>query len=297
MAIDIDPATLEAVAAASASAYEQAITHVGEEIKARDPENLDALVATLADEGPYAYTILPQIGADGSVRLPILTTKEEITEAYAFIRGLSDLHEVIGLTEVRGSWYLFQDNMTRGSLKGDTVNINNRETLSLFPSGAGPGITGELVWLRVPRSQLGAPDEVDVTPADPLLARHAGARAAQPAPRCPAGQRRGRHPRRRARPGGLGGAGLRRRHRHAGRADRQGRPPGVVRRLPRPVRGALGPAPLPGGRRLVRLLASCGSPWRREAAAATLAFHTAEFSVVAKDGRFIARIGHGTEPA
>ena len=29
----------------------------------------------------------------------------------------------------------------------------------------------------------------------------------------------------------------------------------------------------------------------------TVAFHTAEFHVPAKDGRFIARIGHGTEPA
>ena len=28
-----------------------------------------------------------------------------------------------------------------------------------------------------------------------------------------------------------------------------------------------------------------------------VAFHTAEFHVPAKDGRFIARIGHGTEPA
>ena len=29
----------------------------------------------------------------------------------------------------------------------------------------------------------------------------------------------------------------------------------------------------------------------------TVAFHTAEFHVPAKDGRFIARVGHGTEPA
>ena len=31
--------------------------------------------------------------------------------------------------------------------------------------------------------------------------------------------------------------------------------------------------------------------------AGTVAFHTAEFHIPAKDGRFIARIGHGTEPA
>ena len=69
-------------------------------------------------DGPYAYTILPEVRADGSVKLPVLTTREEITGAYGFIRGLSDLHEVIGLTEIRGAWYLFQDNMTLGGAKG-----------------------------------------------------------------------------------------------------------------------------------------------------------------------------------
>jgi hypothetical protein len=295
MAIDIDPATLEAVAAASASAYDKAITHVREEIKARDPENLDALVATLADEGPYAYTILPQIAADGTVRLPILTTKEEITEAYAFIRGVSDLHEVIGLTEVRGSWYLFQHNMTRGSLKGDTVNINNRETLSLFPSGGGPGITGELVWLRVPRSQLGAPDEVDATPADPLLARHA--------------VHEQHH-----------------RHLDALRAnDLDAILDGVHDLAASAVRDYVGDtgtlvelADKDAHRewygaffdryevRSVQPLCQTLDDWYAfselrltvapRGGTGTLTFHTAEFAVVAKDGRFIARIGHGTEP-
>ena len=118
---------------------------------ARDPQKLDALVGSLAAVGPYAYTILPEVGADGSVKLPVLTTREEITGAYGFIRGLSDLHEVIGLTEIRGAWYLFQDNISRGGPKG-SEQLNNRQTLALFPSGAGAGITGELVWLRVPRA-------------------------------------------------------------------------------------------------------------------------------------------------
>ena len=169
-AIDVDPKTLEIGAAASAHAFEQAIVHIGEEIRARDPQKLDALVGSFAPVGPYAYTILPEVGADGSVKLPVLTTREEITGAYGFIRGLSDLHEVIGLTEIRGAWYLFQDNITLGGPKG-SEQLNNRQTLALFPSGAGPGITGELVWLRVPRARLGAPDEVDVIDEDPLLAR------------------------------------------------------------------------------------------------------------------------------
>jgi len=296
MAIDIDPAKLEAVAAASAEAYEKAITHVQEEIKARDPENLGALVATLADEGPYAYTILPQLGADGSVRLPLLLTKAEITEAYAFIRGLSDLHEVIGLTEVRGSWYLFQHNMTRGSRKDDHENINTRETLSLFPSGAGPGITGELVWLRVPRGQLGAPDDPDTKPEDPLLARHAVHEQHQ-------------------------------RHLESLRTnDVDAVLVGVHDLAASAVRDYVA-----GTGTLVELVGKDAHRAWYEAffdryevlsvqplcqtlddwyvfseqrltvaprdGSGTLAFHTAEFHVVARDGRVIARVGHGTEPA
>jgi hypothetical protein len=169
-AIDIDPKTLEVVAAASAHAYEQAIVHINEEIKARDPNDLSALMGSLTDEGPYAYTILAQVAADGSVTVPVMTTREEIAEAYAFIRGMSDLHEVIGITEIRGSWYLFQDAITRGALKG-TDDLNTRRTLGLFPSGSGTGITGELVWLRVPRSQLGAPDDIEVVAEDDTHAR------------------------------------------------------------------------------------------------------------------------------
>lgn len=169
MGVDVDPKTLQVTAAASTHAYAQARAHIDEEIKARDPSNLDALIGTLAPEGPYAYTILPTI-TEGSVRLPVLTTREEIAEAYGFIRGVSDLHEVVGLTEVHGTWYLFQDAFTVGSPKGADVR-NDRQTLGLFPSGVGTGITGELVWLRVPRSQLGAPDEVEVAAADSLHAR------------------------------------------------------------------------------------------------------------------------------
>lgn len=296
MAIDIDPARLEAVAAASAEAYEKAIAHVGEEIKARDPENLDALVATLADEGPYAYTILPQLGDDGSVRLPLLLTKEEITEAYAFIRGVSDLHEVIGLTEIRGTWYLFQHNMTRGSLKDDHDNINNRETLSLFPSGAGPGITGELVWLRVPRAQLGAPDDVDATPDDPLLARHAVHEQHQ------------RHlDGLRANDVDVVLAGF---HDLATSAVRDyvAATGTLVELIGKDAHRAWYEAFFERFEVLsVQPLCQTLDDWyvfseQRITAtprdgSGSLAFHTAEFHVIARDGRVIARVGHGTEPA
>src|SRR5262245_10053323 len=165
---DVEPGTLQAVAAASGHAYTQAITHIEAEIKAADG-NYEPLMATLLDKGPYAYTLIPELHPDGSVKLPILTTREQIADAYSMIRGGSDLLEVTGLTEVRGSWYLFQDSIAVGRRKGEEHSSENY-TLGLFPSGRGVGITGELVWFY-PRSMLGAPGEQDLESKDPAAAR------------------------------------------------------------------------------------------------------------------------------
>jgi hypothetical protein len=293
-AIDVDPKTLEVGASASAHAYEQGIVHVGEEIKARDPKNLDALIDSLSPEGPYAYTILPEVGADGSVKLPVLKTREEIADAYAFIRGMSALHEVIALTEIRGAWYLFQDNISRGGPHGGDV-INNRQTLALFPSGAGPGITGELVWMRVPRERLGGPDEVDVIEDDPMLARRqvvdqyaryldalrandlegvldvlhdAGASAVRDYVDDT---------------GTLVELTGKDAHRAWYRAlfDRY------------EIRSVVPLFQVTEDWYVFTELRIAASP---RGAEGTVVFHTAEFHIPAKDGRFIARVGHGTEP-
>ena len=156
--IDTDPDFLRQAAAVTRHAYEQSITHVEAEIKGVIPE----LMETLTPEGPYGYTILPEVRADGTVGLPIITTREGIKEAYQLIRGMSQLLSVTPLTEIRGSWYTFQDNLSRGRLKENGYEGPPHQTLALFPSGAGTGITGELVWIRVPRSRLGG----DAVPAD-----------------------------------------------------------------------------------------------------------------------------------
>lgn len=167
-ALDVDPEILRRFAAASGHAYEQAITHIEAEFAAANGL-YEPLLATLTSEGPYAYTLLGEVRPDGSVKLPILTTRDEIAEAYAMIRGRSDLLEVLGITEIRGAWYTFQDSLTRGRLKGED-EINTNRVLGLFPSGRDPGITGELVWIW-PRSMLGAPDEANAAPDDPFMAR------------------------------------------------------------------------------------------------------------------------------
>jgi len=292
---DVDPEALEIAAAASAHAYEQAIIHIGEEIKARDPKNLAALVGSLAAEGPYAYTILPEVGPDGSVKLPVLTTREAITQTYAFVRGASDLHEVIGLSEIRGAWYTFQDNISRGARKGSDV-LNNNQTLAMFPSGAGSGITGELVWLRVPRARLGAPDEVDIIDDNPLLARrqvfdqHAryleGLRANDV------------------------DAVLEVLHDGVASAVRDYvADTGTLVELTGKVEHRAWYERLFDRYEILSVQPLCQvtEDWyvfaelrftvAARGADRTVAFHTAEFHVPAKDGRFIARIGHGTEPA
>ena len=295
MGVDVDPEILEASAAASRHAYEQAVLHVGEEIKARDPSNLTALMDSLAPEGPYAYTIMPRVGADGSIQLPVLTTRDEIGEAYEFVRGLSDLHEVVGLTEIAGTWYLFQDAMTVGGPKDSDVR-NHRQTLGLFPSGAESGITGELVWLRTPRENLGAEGDADAFAEDDEL--HARRRIVD---------------RYQQYLGALGANDLEGliATLHDGAAS-------AVRDY---VDGDGGLVELTGkdahrtwyGRFLdafdvsdARSVQLVVSDWyvfaelritaTRRSDGAAVAFHTAEFHVPARDGRFIARIGHGTAP-
>jgi hypothetical protein len=149
--IDTDSEFLRQAAEVSRHAYVQSITHVEAEIKGVIPD----LMETLTPEGPYGYTILPEVRADGSVGLPIITTYEGIRDAYSLIRGMSQLLSVTPLTEIRGAWYTFQDNLSRGRLKENGYEGPPHQTLALFPSGAGTGITGELVWIRVPRSRLG----------------------------------------------------------------------------------------------------------------------------------------------
>jgi hypothetical protein len=294
MGVDIDPKTLALTAAATAAARDKAVLHVDEEIKARDPENLTALIGSLAPTGPYAYAIMSRVSADGTVELPVLTTREEIAEAYHFVRGLSDIDEVAGLTEVAGTWYLFQDAMTVSRPKDSDVR-NPRHTIGLFPSGAESGITGELVWLRVPRSQLGAPDDVEVQVDDELLGRRLvldrytqyldGLRANDV------------------------GAVLEPLH------------DGVASAI-RDYVGGTGTLVELSGKdahrswyaalfsrfdvETVRPIQLVTTEWyvfaelrievQRRDGGGAFAFHTAEFHMPAKDGRFIARIGHGTDP-
>jgi hypothetical protein len=292
--IDIDAELLRQSAAAAVHAAEETAIHIEAEIVGRVPELLETLTA----KGPYAYTIMPQVHPDGSVKLPILTTREDIRDAYQLIRGISDLLSSEPLVELRGTWYSFHEAVSRGRPKGSEM-VREVETLALFPVSMGKGITGELVWVRVPRASLGrGPAPADASD-DPLarqrqvLAQHdryvETLRAAdvdgildvlndgvQAAVRDYANDT-----------GTLVTLDGKEAHRAFYHSLFEKYDVHAVDLLGRVVQEWYVFAEL-------RLTAS-----RRDGARAgdTLAFHTAEFFVPASDGRFIARIGHGTDPA
>ena len=97
-AIDTDPTFLRQLGKTTAHSYDQSITHIEAEMKGVIPE----LMETLTEDGPYGYTITPEVLADGGVKLPVISTREGIEEAYKMIRGRSDLLAVNPLTEDSG---------------------------------------------------------------------------------------------------------------------------------------------------------------------------------------------------
>jgi hypothetical protein len=161
-----DPELLRKSAEAAAHAADQAWIHMEAEYAGKIPELMD----TLGSEGPYAYTIMPQVMPDGVIKMPIATTREEIEECYKFVRGRSDLLSSEAVVELRGSWYLFTETLNRGRIRA-TGAEGQSVTYALFPSAAGTGITGELVWAKMPREMLGDPKD-PVTPIEGMSGRH-----------------------------------------------------------------------------------------------------------------------------
>jgi hypothetical protein len=152
--IDQDPELLRKNAEAAAHAADQAWIHMEAEFAGKIPELMD----TLGEQGPYAYTIMPHLLPDGSLKMPIASTRAEIEEAYKFVRGRSDLLSSDAMVELRGSWYLFTETLNKSRIKA-TGECGESVTLGLFPSATGKGITGELVWAKMPLERLGAPSD------------------------------------------------------------------------------------------------------------------------------------------
>jgi hypothetical protein len=170
--IDTDPELLRKSAEARAHATDETWTHIRGEMKAADGD-LDALMETLRSEEPYGYTIQPEINGDGTVRAPIITTREEIVEAYKVVRGRSDLLVTESLIEIRAPWYVFNETYSVGRLRSNGEIQPGTHLLGLFPVSSDDGITGELVWPRVPVEILGTGDTPAGLPTDPMEQRRA----------------------------------------------------------------------------------------------------------------------------
>lgn len=149
--VDIDPDLLARVAKAQAHAAEEGVGHVLSEMTG----NVDVIIETLAPEGPYGYTIRQKYLEDGSLRLPVLTTRQEIYVEYKAVRGLSEILGHIGVVDIRTPWYLFHDSINLSKRRSDG-RIAEHNTLVLCPvKGSSKGITGEIFWYRCPREILG----------------------------------------------------------------------------------------------------------------------------------------------
>jgi hypothetical protein len=132
--------------------------------------DMDVLMDSLAAEGPYAWMVMPQVLPDGGVRLPFQTTRDEVHDMYEGIERMRAMHSVTALTDLRGEWYTFQDCITRSENRASGKR-GMTQAIALFPSAAGPGLTGELCWVRTPRSALGDLDATDIEELDEWLLR------------------------------------------------------------------------------------------------------------------------------
>ncbi|HEY6533398.1 MAG TPA: nuclear transport factor 2 family protein [Acidimicrobiales bacterium] len=153
--IDIDPELLQRSADAALHAAEQGIVHMEAEYRGEIGPLMDTLVA----QEPLAYAIRPVINADGSVEIPVETTRARIHDWYVQVRGASDMLPGWSLIEIRGEWYSFTEQITRARLKNGAPEIYETEVILLLPVTTDPGITGELCWHRTPTISLGTDPE------------------------------------------------------------------------------------------------------------------------------------------
>lgn len=165
--IDIDPELLRQSAAAQQHAAAEGWNHVTLESTGHIP----TILGTLVPEGPWAWAIMTHAQPDGSISLPVHTNFEGIEEMYKMIRGYSDVLGADPMLEIRGEWYSFHEDVATNREK-TSGTVGEREMVLVLPVTSGPGITGELAWVRTDRTLLGK-DLPVAEPKSPLeIRRH-----------------------------------------------------------------------------------------------------------------------------
>jgi hypothetical protein len=152
--LDVDPELLRQIGATAAHVGEQAVLHNEAEVVGSVPGLLD----TLAPAEPYAYMLKPSFHPDGSIGLPIATTRDEVRLFYEDVRGASDVISEEPIIELRGAWYAFWESVSTG-LRRDATEQSEHPLAVLSPVGAADGIAGEIIWPKLPRTMLGIGNE------------------------------------------------------------------------------------------------------------------------------------------
>ncbi len=161
-----DPALLRDMTAAAVHAAEQAIIHNQAEVVGSVP----GLLETLATGDRFAYMLMPDFQPDGSIRLPIATTREEVRALYEVVRGRSDVVSEEPIIELRTPWYALWESVSTGRRKGETEE-HAHPLVVISPAGSGSGITGEIIWPLLPREMLGTGADTTSGKDDFLLRR------------------------------------------------------------------------------------------------------------------------------
>ena len=151
---DPDPELLRLLTAATEHVGKQAIVHNEAEVVGSVPGLLD----TLAPNGPYGYMLMPKFQPDGSIRLPVHSTREEVRAIYESVRGNSDVISEEPIIELRTPWYAFWETVSSGQRKPGGQRTRHPLAV-LSPAGSSDGITGEIIWPILPRDILGVGED------------------------------------------------------------------------------------------------------------------------------------------
>jgi hypothetical protein len=296
---DADVEVLRQGAEGASHAAQQAATHIQAEF---GDDVLDIMSTLVADE-PYAYTLMGRfaVNEDGSFTLPIATTRQDIFDGYTEVHERLRTLTWSPMVEVYGEWYAFHEGMATIVDKATGVVSETGPSIGLFPCRTGQGITGELIW------GYRAPGELGVG------AKRNGASATEPS------TERERLVLRQE---------VIRQHDRYLDAMRASDVEGIIKTLSSDAQGAIRDyvndtgtlISLDGSEahrsfyrslfdkyqvRSVDVLRRVAQHWYvfTEARVTVtgkvgmLAFHTAEYFITGHDGRFLVRIGHGTDPA
>lgn len=150
--IDTDADLEQRSAEAAAHAKAQMDFHVAAELRGDVP----ALMESLAEAEPYAYTFMKEspVKFDGSLKLPLATTWQQVHEEYTNLHNSVYIHTVVPFVEIVGEFYSFMEVQSLVTNKRTGVTTDD-VTIAIFPCGTARGITGELAWVQIPRGELG----------------------------------------------------------------------------------------------------------------------------------------------